>query len=155
MNPVPLHDETVSRFGAVLADGTRVTFAHGWNGESGVAAALAEARQTPGRVVELVAATHPGHGGEVRARLRFGVVADDDPDFPGRVRAPGEGGLTGPSSHTLARQGCPDPEVAAMLAMRLLREAYHGHDGTGLCLFRPLPADVAFPDRVAAAPATP
>lgn len=155
MNSVPLTDETVALFGAVLADGTRVTFAHGWCDESAVAAALDEARANPGRVVELLAATHPQKGGAVRARLRFGLVPDEDPSLPGRVRAAGEGGLTGPSSHTLAPQGTPDTAVAAMLAMRLLRTAYRGHDGTGLCLFRPLPAEVDFPDRRGTPPTTP
>ncbi len=129
-----------------------VSFAHGWTGASAVAAALAEARAHPGRVVTLLGARHPNDGGRVTCVLSFGVVDEPGHAWHGTIRHAvfRDGGLPpalmGPGTHCLANAEASDAEAAVSLAMRLI-------DGWAW-IFRPLRGEPSSPSR-AAPPRTP
>ena len=111
-----------SLFARTLADGTTVSFAHGYCGPEAVARAVENARETPGRVVELTAAEHPTSGGRTLARLRFFVATDDAGDLAGHVRAVSSD-WPRIGSETYAYPAASDASVAASLTIRLLKMA--------------------------------
>lgn len=113
-----------------------VSFAQGWVGASAVAAALAEARANPGRVVQLLGARHPNEGGEVMTFLAFGVLDEEGHPWHGAVRRAACLGsafaLTGAGTSTLAQPGDSDAEAAVRIADHLMARG-------GQWIFRPLP----------------
>lgn len=107
-------------FSRTLADGTTVSFAHGYCGPEAIARAVEDARETPGRIVELTAAEHPMEGGRTFTRIRFFVATDAADNLAGHVRAASDS-WPDVGSETYAYPSDSDALIAVKIAVRLLK----------------------------------